>query len=77
MNRRNHSNITLNAKPSEHGNSVLLTVLRTYSGGYTASDKTQYRLPTDKAERIANDILDAIDECERIRDGVTHEEDRP
>ncbi|PWG60483.1 hypothetical protein [Bifidobacterium catulorum] len=77
MNRRIHINITLNAKPSEHGNSVLLNVLRTYSGGCTASDKIQYRLPLGKAERIANDILDAIDECGRIRAGVTREEDRP
>lgn len=55
--------LTLEPKPSDHGNCILLEIRESYANGPHALDITRYRLTITTAEALAGMLDDALDEA--------------
>ena len=59
--------LTLEPKPSDHGNCILLEIRESNATGPHALDITRYRLTIDTAEALAGMLDDALDEAANRR----------
>ncbi|OXN01633.1 hypothetical protein [Bifidobacterium vansinderenii] len=61
------SQLKVSAQASQHGNCVILKTDLTHTRGSRARELTSWRITPEQAEALADQLDQALDECERRR----------